>query len=249
MARAAVTRPTSAANPAPVNKPPTGQRDKQQHVNNHHGRAAMPGRWRSLPTMSVEHDVIDAPKPADVPKIVDAPENVDAPATGDPSETVDDHTVDSTVLARREDGYEIDTDRARLDVPRIEHWLATDSYWAYGRAPGVTRTAIANSVCFGVYAAGDQPGGGEQVAFARVVTDHATFAWLSDVYVARNSRGLGLGTWLAQVAVKYTLDQGLPRLVLATRDAHGVYVKAGFAPVGHPDRWMEIDLRPTTQPD
>jgi GNAT superfamily N-acetyltransferase len=191
----------------------------------------MPGRWRSLASMSVEHDVVGAP------------------------EIVDDHTVDSTVLARRDDGYEIDTDPDRLDVARVEHWLATDSYWAYGRAPGATRTAIANSVCFGVYKSDDQStaadGGsaGEQVAFARIVTDHATFAWLSDVYVARSARGLGVGTWLAQVAVKYTLDRGLPRLVLATRDAHGVYAKAGFAPVGHPDRWMEIDLRPTTQPD
>jgi GNAT superfamily N-acetyltransferase len=146
------------------------------------------------------------------------------------------------VLRRRDDGYELDTDPRRLDVARVHDWISNDSYWAQGRSAEVMRRAIEGSLCFGVYA----PDGG-QAAFARIVTDHATFAWLCDVYVARPARGLGIGTWLAQSIREDVLDLGVPRIVLATADAHGVYAKAGFAPFASPDRWMEIDLRTPAQ--
>lgn len=143
---------------------------------------------------------------------------------------------------RREDGYEIDTTTGRLDLDLVTRWLATDAYWAMGRPAEVIARSVANSICFGVYAPDDDSGGG-QVAFARVVTDQATFAWLCDVYVAPESRGLGLGTWLARTAVGHVHELGVPRLILATWDAHTVYEQAGFAPLAAPDRWMEIDLR------
>jgi GNAT superfamily N-acetyltransferase len=142
---------------------------------------------------------------------------------------------------RREDGYEIDTTAGRLDLDLVTRWLATDAYWALGRPAEVIARSVANSICFGMYA----PDTGAQVAFARVVSDQATFAWLCDVYVAPDARGLGLGTWLARTAVGHLRDLGVGRLVLATRDAHTVYEQAGFVPLARPDRWMEIDLRGT----
>jgi GNAT superfamily N-acetyltransferase len=147
------------------------------------------------------------------------------------------------VITRRDDGYEIDTSTDRLDVPRVHEWLSTDAYWALGRTADVVEKAIAGSVCFGVY----DPAG-EQVGFCRVVTDRATFAWLCDVYIARSARGRGLGTWLAQVAHDQVMAMGVYRMLLATADAHEVYAKTGFAPLLRPERWMEIDLRPSSNP-
>ena len=147
------------------------------------------------------------------------------------------------MIITRDDGYQIDTAKERLSTARVHEWLSTDAYWALGREPEVTARAIVGSECFGVY----EPDG-EQVGFARVVTDGATFGWLCDVYIARSARGLGLGTWLAQTVYDYFMDRGLRRLVLATADAHGVYAKAGFAPLGRPERWMEVDQRPRSEP-
>lgn len=138
----------------------------------------------------------------------------------------------------REDGYEIDTSAQRLDLALVHHWLANDSYWAKGRSADVVARSVRNSLCFGVYTPDRR-----QVGFARAVTDHATFAWLCDVYVARDSRALGLGTWLVRAIVDQIRATGVPRLVLTTRDAHAVYETAGFAGLAAPQRWMEIDLR------
>ena len=145
------------------------------------------------------------------------------------------------MLTRRPDGYEIDTSQGRLDLAHVHRWLSTDAYWARGRtAEGVARS-VEGSVCYGVYAPD-----GAQVGFARVVTDHATFAWLCDVYIAGAVRGIGLGTWLVRVVREHLHEGGVPRILLATADAHDIYAKAGFAPLGLPNRWMEIDLRDTS---
>src|SRR4029079_16810619 len=101
---------------------------------------------------------------------------------------------------------------------------------------GVIERAFANSFPVGLYAPG-----GQQVAVARIVSDSATFAWLCDVYVDREHRGRGLGTMLANWTGNWAERHGIKRVVLATADAHQVYAKAGFAPLGHPERWMEID--------
>jgi GNAT superfamily N-acetyltransferase len=144
------------------------------------------------------------------------------------------------MLLRRDDGHEIDTDPDRLDQAQVHRWLATDAYWALGRAEAAMATAIANSRCYGVY----DPAG-RQVGFARVVTDGATHAWLCDVYIDRTARGAGLGTWLAASVVADLQRRGIPRIVLATADAHEVYRKAGFTELTYPSRWMEIDRRDT----
>ena len=127
---------------------------------------------------------------------------------------------------------------ARLDVPRIHRWLSTDAYWALGRPAQVVARSIEGSDCFGVYAPSS-----EQVGFARAVTDHATFGWLCDVYIAADERGKGLGTWLVEVVRDNLLATGVRRVLLATADAHGLYATAGFSALADPARWMEIDRR------
>ena len=78
-----------------------------------------------------------------------------------------------------------------------------------------------------------------------MVTDGATFAWLCDVYIAREVRGKGLGGWLVRVVRDHVQTGGVKRLLLATADAHEVYARAGFEPLAQPSRWMEIDSRGT----
>lgn len=132
------------------------------------------------------------------------------------------------------EGYVLSDDAGRLDVARVHRWLSEDSYWALGRPLEKLEQAIAGSLNFGVYEAGS----GEQVAFARVVTDRATFAWLCDVYVSRDVRGRGVGVGMVR-EIRARLDAyGLRRVLLATQDAHGVYAKVGFRELETGGRWM-----------
>jgi GNAT superfamily N-acetyltransferase len=143
---------------------------------------------------------------------------------------------------RRDDGYVLSSDRARLDVSRVHRWLSTDAYWALGRTLERMRAALDGSEAFGIYQ------GGDQVAVARVVTDGAVFAYLCDVYVEPEHRGRGLGGWLVRVLRDHYAARGLTRFLLVTRDAHGLYAKEGFKQVD-PGRWMECDLRHTQGPE
>ncbi|MEP6705923.1 MAG: GNAT family N-acetyltransferase [Pyrinomonadaceae bacterium] len=131
------------------------------------------------------------------------------------------------------DEYTISDDRARLDIKVIQQFLSTESYWATGRSIEKVQCSIDNSLSFGVYR------GGEQVGFARVVTDYATFAWLADVFVLDESRGRGLAKWLVEVIVSHPQLQGFRRWVLATKDAHELYRRYGFRELHRPERWME----------
>jgi len=140
-------------------------------------------------------------------------------------------------MITREDGYEISSDPQRLDLDRIYTWLSTDAYWAVGRTRDMVATSITGSIVYGVY----RPDG-VQVAFARAVTDGATFAWLCDVYVDRAERGKGLGTWLVTAVRDDLAERGVRRILLATLDAHGLYTKLGFKEVPH-DRYLEYDRR------
>ena len=129
--------------------------------------------------------------------------------------------------------YLITTDRSRLDVPLIHSFLSEESYWAVGRSVEVVKRTIDNSLCFGVYKEN------EQVGFARVVTDFATFAWLADVFVVPAHRGQGLAKWLMEVILAHPDLQGFRRWVLATKDAQTLYEQFGFIPLHRPERWME----------
>ncbi len=127
----------------------------------------------------------------------------------------------------------ISTDRARLQIEQIHKFLAEESYWAKERSREQTIKAIKNSLPFGVYK------GENQIGFARVVTDYATFAYLGDVYILEEFRGRGLSKWLMDVLVGHPDLQGFRRWVLATRDAHKLYEKFGFTGLKFPERWME----------
>ena len=137
-----------------------------------------------------------------------------------------------TNLMRRGE-YSITTDRHRLDLEAI-HGFLTNSYWSPGVSIEIVERAIANSLCFGVFHKQDQ------VGFARVITDRATFAYLADVYVLESHRGKGLSKWLLEVIQGHQDLQGLRRFMLATRDAHGLYAQFGFTALANPSRMMEI---------
>ena len=129
--------------------------------------------------------------------------------------------------------YEISTDPQRLDVAAVHAYL-TQSYWSPGIPRAVVERTIANSLCFGLYC------GAEQVGFARVVTDRATFAYLADVFILDPHRGKGLSKWLMEFVKGHEDLQGLRRFMLATKDAHGLYRQFGFTELANPSRMMEI---------
>jgi GNAT superfamily N-acetyltransferase len=141
--------------------------------------------------------------------------------------------------ASRDDGLTISDEPTRLDVDRICEWLA-ESYWAHDRDRATVLRSFANSYAMGVYTPS-----GEQVALARATTDFASFCWIGDVVVDTAWRGKGIGTWLVGALVEELRVRGVPRFVLGTRDAHGVYEKVGFTALRVPDVWMEIDDRVT----
>lgn len=140
------------------------------------------------------------------------------------------------MIAENDEGYQLRADG--IDAELVHHWISTDTYWAAGREADRMARALANSLVFGVF----EPGGA-QVAVARAVTDHATFAWICDVYVDPAHRGRGLGTWMVGALTRALFDRGVGRVMLATRDAHEVYRRVGFEPLGDPARWM-VALRP-----
>jgi GNAT superfamily N-acetyltransferase len=128
--------------------------------------------------------------------------------------------------------YEISTDVDRLDVQAIHAFLAA-TYWSPGIPLSTVQRAIDNSVCVGAYLSG------EQVGFARMVTDRATFAYLADVYVVEAHRGRGLSVLMLERLFARPELQGLRRMMLVTRDAHGLYERFGFTPLAMPPRVME----------
>lgn len=127
----------------------------------------------------------------------------------------------------------ISTDRKRLKIEIIHKFLSEESYWAKERTPAQTRKAIENSLPFGIYK------GENQIGFARVVTDYATFAYLGDVFVLPDFRGRGLSKRLMETIVAHPELQNFRRWILATKDAHSLYEKFGFAELKFPTRWME----------
>ena len=128
--------------------------------------------------------------------------------------------------------YTVTTDPARVDLAVVHDYLA-NSYWAKGIPLEVVRRSIANSLNFSVYH------GAEQVGFARVITDYATFGYVGDVFVLEPHRGRGLSKWVMELIVNHPLLQGFRRWVLLTRDAHGLYQQFGFTAIAAPDRYME----------
>ena len=131
------------------------------------------------------------------------------------------------------DGYRIGADPQEMDLI-VVHGFLSKSYWAAGIPISTMRRAMDNSLCMGIFA-----DSGSQVAFARMATDKATFAYLADVFVLEDHRGKGLGKWLIQDILAHPDLQGLRRILLATGDAHSLYQKFGFKPLDDPKLFME----------
>jgi GNAT superfamily N-acetyltransferase len=129
--------------------------------------------------------------------------------------------------------YEISTDRSRLDITLIFDFLRS-SYWAQGISRTVVERSIEHSLCFGAFH------GGRQAGFARVITDYATVAYVADVFVVPEHRGRGVSKVLMRSIIAHPDLQGFRRILLATRDAHGLYAQFGFEPLAHPDHFMTI---------
>ena len=129
----------------------------------------------------------------------------------------------------------ISTDRDELDLALIHDFLSRDAYWSRGISREIVQRAIENSLCFGGYL------DGRQVAFARVVSDHATFAYLADVFVLESCRGRGYARQLVNAVMSEPRLQGLRRIMLMTRDAHPLYAGFGFTALSKPGNAMEIN--------
>jgi GNAT superfamily N-acetyltransferase len=127
----------------------------------------------------------------------------------------------------------VSTDRTRLDIDLVHRVLGA-TYWAGGIPREVVERSIDGSVAFGLY------DGVEQIGFARVVTDLATYAYLSDVFVVEHRRGNGLGDWLIESIMLHPELQGLRRFALFTRDAATLYARHGFTAATGPSGYMEI---------
>ena len=144
----------------------------------------------------------------------------------------------STSLTDAGDRYQISSELARLDIDAIHASLVRSSW-----SPGIPREgverAVRNSLCFGVY----ETSGGKQVGFTRVVTDYATFAYLCDVFVLEEHRGQGLGKAMMRAAMTHPALAGARRVMLATRDAHGLYRQYGFTDTTGNTNLMEV-VRP-----
>jgi GNAT superfamily N-acetyltransferase len=133
--------------------------------------------------------------------------------------------------------YLISTDKTKLESQAIFDYLSQSSYWAQNRSLEVVERSICNSLCFGVYLSE------KQVGFARVVTDHATFAWLCDVFILPEYQGRGLGKWLVETIASDPEIRGL--FLLATKTAHELYRRyGGFTELQAPERWMSRSPKP-----
>lgn len=134
----------------------------------------------------------------------------------------------------KQNGFTVTDNREDLDMETVHAFLC-ESYWAKGIPRPVLERAVENSLCFGLYH------DSQQIGFGRAVSDLATFAYLADVFVVPAYRGRGLGKWLVSCILDHPALQGLRRLLLATRDAHGLYERNGFAPLRNSGWFMEIN--------
>ncbi|MBA4197153.1 MAG: GNAT family N-acetyltransferase [Chitinophaga sp.] len=132
--------------------------------------------------------------------------------------------------------YVITTDKNKMDIVVIHNYLANESYWAKHIPLHVVQRSIEHSFCFAVLYKD------EQVGFARLITDYATFAYLADVFIIETHRGKGLSKWLMQFIHSNEEVQGLRRWLLGTRDAHGLYKQFGWENFGEEQtkRFMQL---------
>jgi GNAT superfamily N-acetyltransferase len=128
---------------------------------------------------------------------------------------------------------EITTELSRIDLDRVHHWLARKSHWAGEMPRAVFERAVNGSLCFAALE------GDVTVGFARVISDRATFAYVCDVFVDRQRRGMGIGKRIVAATLAHPALQDLRLCLLATADAHGLYARHGFTSLAQPQRYME----------
>ncbi|WP_406871875.1 GNAT family N-acetyltransferase [Aminobacter sp. P9b] len=133
---------------------------------------------------------------------------------------------------------EISFDALRIDFDKTSEVIKA-SYWGEGRTDEIHRRAFANSLCLGAYV------DGEQVGFARVVTDYACFAYVADVIVWPDRRGLGIGKKLIQALLDHPELASVTGFSLRTSDAHSLYEKFGFE-VSNDGMYMRLARQPAT---
>jgi GNAT superfamily N-acetyltransferase len=126
----------------------------------------------------------------------------------------------------------VSTDKSKLDVPFLQHFLK-DIYWAAGRTLEEVQTTIDHSFCFGLYL------DNKQIGFARVITDYIVFAYVMDVFIDEAHRGKGYSSILVDAMLQEPQLQQVKIWRLATADAHFLYEKFGFKRLAHPERMME----------
>lgn len=135
------------------------------------------------------------------------------------------------------EGFKISNHPDDMDLDFV-HDFISKSYWAENIPKATMLKAMTNSLCFGLFKEA-----GEQVGFARMITDYATFAYLVDVFILKPYQGRGLGQWFVSNILAYPELQGLRRINLSTRDAHGLYEKLGFTSLSSPENMMEKTQR------
>ena len=136
-------------------------------------------------------------------------------------------------MMTNDSSFEVSTDQSRLDIPMIYRFLSEQSTWAVGISRPTVERSLENALCFGGFL------DGRQIAFARVVTDYATFANLMDVFVLPEYRAQGYGKQLIGAVLEHPSLQKLRRFTLATKDSHGLYERFGFTPLLQPESLME----------
>jgi ribosomal protein S18 acetylase RimI-like enzyme len=144
-------------------------------------------------------------------------------------------------MEQRWGDYVLTDDVSRMDLARIHGWLSQEAYWSAGRTFDDVVESLRQSRTYGVLL------GDEQVAVGRAITDGVTFAYLCDVFVAKAYRNQQIGSWMLRCILADLRDSNIRQVLLATRDAHALYRRAGFHTVSRPERWLELD--PTTEGD
>jgi len=143
-------------------------------------------------------------------------------------------------MEQRWGDYVLTDDVSRMDPARIHEWLSQEAYWSMGRTLQDVVESLRQSRAYGVLL------GEEQIAVARAITDGVTFAYLCDVFVAKAYRNQKIGGWMLSCMLADLRDAKVRQVLLATRDAHSLYRRAGFHELSRPERWLELDATTET---
>lgn len=139
---------------------------------------------------------------------------------------------DVNYFLRKRDRFSISTDPLHLDAEVVFGFLSEAKWWAELTRESLDR-ALRNSLCFSLTE------GDCQIGMARVITDYVTYAYLCDVYIEKQRRGQGLGSWLVRCVLEHPDLNRLKRVALITHDAQAFYLDLDFHFTPHPNNYME----------